>query len=174
MEFKNILRCLPSDVRYYNEYGKFAGVVLTHEPSLQTLNLVDNGVEKQVQYEFPYLVLTYNSSKEMNLYFAYEPISERTPLYYPALPNFGSQSLACWGNVKQPDITKVDLRKLKAVLWDVVFKAIYAGHSNTKVYNEMKAGKPIKKYATNRGMGDPKESFKSAVNKHIGMDLFNY
>ena len=179
MKIEKTLRCLPSDVRYYNPVGRYAGVVLTHKPSLQTIKILlpDGITEKSVQYEFPYLLLIFNARGEMALYYYFEEIVDSTPLYAPALPNFGGNVTACWGTVKKPKIAELDLKRLKAVLWSAVFGATYTHHSNQKVFAEMLAGEKITRYKTNKHMGTPVDGFKSAVNKHIGLgtlNLFDY
>lgn len=110
----------------------------------------------------------------MDLYFAYEKVTEKTPLYNPALPNYGSGSTACFGNVKHPEMDKLSAKGLKAALWAAVFKATYTCHSNSKVFGEMKVGIRIKKYSNNKEMGNPVGIFRNIVNTNIGMDLFNY
>jgi hypothetical protein len=154
--------------------GKFAGVVMVKKPSIQTLSLIDGKGVKQVQYDFPYLVLMYHSVDILNLYFAYEEVTEKTPLYNPALPNFGSGSTTCFGSVKKPNMEDLSLKELKSALWAVIFKAVYAGHSNTKVFEEMKLGQRIKKYSNNKEMGNPIGIFKGIVNTNFGMNLFDY
>ena len=177
ISYQDTLRVLPHDVRYYNPYGTHAGVVLVMEPSLQTLKIDAGASVKEVQYDFPYLVLLYNAQQQLHLFFAYEPVTEKTPLYHPILPNFHGHSLACFGNVKRPAIDSGDLKKLKAKLWAVIFNCIYTGHSSTGIAGQMAKGERIAEYATNKKAGNPVQSFKSAVNTHVGqatLNLFQY
>lgn len=147
------------------------------EPSLQTLKIDTGAAIREVQYDFPYLVLLYNSKLELRLFFAYEPITEKTLLYHPVLPNFHGNSLACFGNVKRPVIDCNDLRKLKAKLWAVIFNCIYTGHSSIGIAGRMSTEDRISDYATNKSTGNPVQSFRSAVNTHVGqatLNLFKY
>lgn len=147
------LRILTPDVLYYNEYGQHAGIVMVRQPCEAWISVQKNESIHKVQYSFPYLVLMYDSSSHLHLYFAYEPPGPNTDLYDPMLPNFFGAAQACLGSVKVPPVSGTSLDKLKDALWKAIFKATYTGHSGMDVYKEMTTQRSLSKYARlNPGM----------------------
>jgi hypothetical protein len=165
--FNETLRVLPPDVLYYNKYGKYAGIAFTMPPCEKTLIVMPEGVRKTVKYSFPYLLVTYNASNVLRLYFAYEPITDKTPLYIPLLPNFGGGVTACLGNVKIPGIKDAGLQKFKIAICDAIFRAIYTAHSNMIVYEEMCTQKKIVKYADKENAGNRVTSIRPAIESDL-------
>ena len=148
-------------------------MVMTMKPCVRDLAVVVSNYKGSTEYHFPYLLLTFNSSGVLDLYFAFEDIGEKTYLYSPQLPNFGVESTACFGSVKIPDIKTCSLEELRTALWDVVFKGVYTAHSKSSVYQEMVAQKVLVKYAKKTNAGKYMGLMYRLVNASITGGEFN-
>lgn len=159
---------------YYNQFGNSAGIVMTMPPCKKTLFVSTDKGSKKVNYHFPHLLVCYAPGR-LNLAYAFEPITEKTTLYQPMLPNFPGGTGACFGTVKHPDIRALTLPKLIVEVWAVIFNGLYTGHSRQKIFGELLAHKTVTKFADIANAGDPVGKMKRFINSSItsgDIDLF--